>query len=643
MLRLFIFNYLCLVLSAFSTSHSSWADTSMNASEVEERLSEIAKTLNSLPIRPVYPVGGVRGYKWSKELNSPWVELHFPEKVTLDSLAVVPLATFKVGKVESYAMSPKIKITLLGVNKVIFEGETLKHCREANPLFLEFKNNEEGVEGIRIELLSNQCEAPYLALNEVFAFSQGLNVALGANVKGNSDLRLSDISNHPQNLVNGQSNLGQPIFKDSHQNKNSGFIVMKFKAKGSAYLEFMFAEPRPIHEVRLYSLYAPTNQMLIEQYGMGFPVSFRLVGIDKDANQLFSLHEGPFFNPGRNLTSFYASSKKAAGIRIYIDEFYKRPISKKVSFNLSEIQILDDNNQNLATKSIVYIKGIPNSNNKQDQNWWGHLVDGQTPQGRILGLEEWLKQLAYRNTLNHEKKSLIQLQGKLLAERTLWFQIISVLFIVVLLIFLYGWYLSKMKQKQRLRLVRKDIANDLHDEIGSNLASIRLIASRLSSEKPVETIKEILDESEEALREMVWALSPQQISFLDKINESANRLLPEHQVTINIESSEDWEHLHLKDRQHVVFWFKEALNNIQKHAEAKKVDIQFKRISSSEHLELIIKDNGKGMDLNSIKEDYDHLARLKARALKLTGEFKVRSNPGDGFEVSLVFKSQNKL
>ena len=162
--------------------------------------------------------------------------------------------------------------------------------------------------------------------------------------------------------------------------------------------------------------------------------------------------------------------------------------------------------------------------------------------------------------------------------------------------------------------------------------------ARLKDEKVVTIVREILDESEEALREMVWALSPQQMNLIEKLRGSLNRLLTEHDVTFNIEHPIAWEHLNIKDRQHVVFWFKEALNNIQKHSDANQVSINLKGDESGQ-LSMNIKDNGKGMDLEPFKNDYDHLARLKARALKLSGEFKVDSKPGDGCEVTLTFKS----
>jgi signal transduction histidine kinase len=611
---------------------------SINVFEIDQRLSEIDENLKQLPSRPAYPVGGVRGYKWSKACEFPWVELQFSESVTLESLALVPLATFEKGKVNAYGLSPFLKIILLGPGKVVFDGMTREHCREASPLFLEFKNGEKNISGIRIELESNVCEAPYLAIDEIFAFSNGVNIALGSKVTGNSDLNFSEISNAPSNLVNGQSSLGQPIFKKGKQDDVNGVSISNLKKFETSYLEFLFEEESEVHEVRLYSLYAPINEMLLDQYGSGFPSSFRLVSINKDKEDLNVFHEGPFYNPGRNLTIFVGSKHKASGIRLYVVEFYQKQFTKKRSFSLSEVQIISRYNENLAPKSLIKMVGIESSRGKMNHNKINLLTDDQTTKGYLLDLQDWLRKLSQKNQLTIEKESLIKLQGEYLAQRTFWFRMTLGLLFIVIVVTIHIWFRTKEKQKLNLSLVRKDIANDLHDEIGSNLASIRLMMARLKDEKVVGTVREILDESEEALREMVWALSPQKLSLIEKLRESTARLLTDHEVKFEIQSPEAWDNLHIKDRQHVVFWFKEALNNIQKHAEAKKVNIKLEG-NESGMLRLCIRDDGKGMDLEPHNHDYDHLARLKARALKLSGVFRVISKLGEGCEVCLNFKS----
>ena len=636
-----LFNKLCLFLSLGGLIGSLYGNSGSDLVP-DNRLNEIQLKLKQLPTRAAYPVGGLGGYKWSKKCPSPWVDLTFPHPIKLDSLALVPLATYQAGRVKTYAMAEKVKITLRGPEKIVFEGDTIDKCREAHPLFLEFENSENDVTGIRVEFLSHEIKDPYLALSEIFAFSNGLNVALSAKVHGNSDIKENILNNMASNLVDGQSTLGLPIINKEQQSKIFGFNIRKFKTKDPAFIEFIFEKPSYIHEVRLFSLYAPVNEMLLEQYGYGFPVSFRLLTIDENNQPLQVLHKGHYHNPQRNLACFY-TGHKAAGIRLYVDEFYTKLGSQQMSFALSEIQIINDENVNIAIKSDINFKNIPSSSDEKEYHWKGWLIDQQTPKGMILDLQKWLRELSQYNSLKLERETLLNLQGKKLAQRNFWIQIIVSMFGLSIILAYYLWLRSKQRQNQRLSIVRKDIANDLHDEIGSNLASIRLIMSRFKSDRKAVTIQEILDESEEALREMVWALSPQKMNLIEKLQESTNRLLSEHKVNLKIEDAEAWENLHLKDRQHVVFWFKEALNNIQKHAHAESVEILIQQKDSEDHFEIIIKDDGEGMDLTPFKDDYEHLARLKARALKLSGEFFVNSHPDKGCEVRLKFKSQKHI
>ena len=91
----------------------------------------------------VYPVGGTWGYRWEnlpKASNSDiWLELHFLKPELLDSIAIVPLATFSQTQVRAYCLPAEIRVTLLGVDKVVFEGSTLEWVYDNALPFLEHR------------------------------------------------------------------------------------------------------------------------------------------------------------------------------------------------------------------------------------------------------------------------------------------------------------------------------------------------------------------------------------------------------------------------------------------------------------------------------------------------------------------------
>ena len=91
---------------------------------------------------------------------------------------------------------------------------------------------------------------------------------------------------------------------------------------------------------------------------------------------------------------------------------------------------------------------------------------------------------------------------------------------IVCLSILIIYIRSRLRQHKLLQDMRRDIANDLHDEIGSNLASIGLISYGIENSQASQTITEIVEDSKEALRTMVWALSPRPISLMTKLRET---------------------------------------------------------------------------------------------------------------------------
>ncbi|HAF17589.1 MAG TPA: hypothetical protein DCG84_04570 [Peptococcaceae bacterium] len=80
----------------------------------------------------------------------------------------------------------------------------------------------------------------------------------------------------------------------------------------------------------------------------------------------------------------------------------------------------------------------------------------------------------------------------------------------------------------------------------------------------------------------------------------------------------------------------EALNNIQKHAEASEVVVKLEL--HPERIYVVIRDNGKGFDVQSAMNLSEHygLLNMKERAHIFKGELNVNSAPGRGTEIILV-------
>ena len=75
----------------------------------------------------------------------------------------------------------------------------------------------------------------------------------------------------------------------------------------------------------------------------------------------------------------------------------------------------------------------------------------------------------------------------------------------------------------------------------------------------------------------------------------------------------------------------EALTNIRRHAFATGVEIKLQR--NDEAIEMMIKDNGQGFNLEKLEESplgYHGLNIIKERAETLGGELHISTSPGEG-------------
>ncbi|MFT5466774.1 MAG: signal transduction histidine kinase [Verrucomicrobiales bacterium] len=226
------------------------------------------------------------------------------------------------------------------------------------------------------------------------------------------------------------------------------------------------------------------------------------------------------------------------------------------------------------------------------------------------------------------------------------FAIISTVIASVLVVGLAGAIVFGARQvvlrrRQTARL-REQIASDLHDDIGSNLGSIALI-SQLGLEQdslPGEArsdfhqIHKIAERTAQAMRDIVWLIDPDNSSSHDLVTKMRRAVLErlgdiDHEFKTT-EAAERKE-LPLEFRRHLYFAFKEAVNNVARHADATRIDVEL--CVERRRVRFVIRDNGKGFDVESIDRGHG-LNNIKRRADKLKARLSIDSKPGEGTTVT---------
>jgi ligand-binding sensor domain-containing protein/signal transduction histidine kinase len=201
--------------------------------------------------------------------------------------------------------------------------------------------------------------------------------------------------------------------------------------------------------------------------------------------------------------------------------------------------------------------------------------------------------------------------------------------------------LRAARQKEIIEHERARIARDLHDQLGANLTQITLLGEMAEMDKsePAEVedhAKQICDTAREttrALDEIVWAVNPSN-DTLEGLTNYACKYAQDYfalagvsyraELPANLPPTPI-----LPEVRHNVFLaFKEAVNNVVKHAGASEARVKLQL--EPDKFILIVADNGRGLGDLSGKSLRNGLKNMRKRLADVRGEFDIASSPDGG-------------
>ena len=216
---------------------------------------------------------------------------------------------------------------------------------------------------------------------------------------------------------------------------------------------------------------------------------------------------------------------------------------------------------------------------------------------------------------------------------------------MIIVFFLYRNY----QQKQLKEIdIRNKISQDLHDDIGATLSSIKIygeLAHSVLENKPDQSknmISKITEQSNDLMRRMgdvIWSMKPAEEAkntFTARVKNYSSELLAPKDIacTINIDETLCNEIHNPITRKNLLLIIKEALNNIAKYSGATQAGISFREDKSGYVLSIF--DNGKG-----IKAEPDThgngLVNMKQRCEQLGGNWMIESAAGKGVTIICTF------
>jgi ligand-binding sensor domain-containing protein/signal transduction histidine kinase len=214
----------------------------------------------------------------------------------------------------------------------------------------------------------------------------------------------------------------------------------------------------------------------------------------------------------------------------------------------------------------------------------------------------------------------------------------------------------RRKWKEQLReeeqaIVRQKTAEDFHDEIGNKLTRINLLVTLAERKLPLNetgSVQNILHQISDNVsslyqgsQDIIWSLQPDSDylnEIIFRIHQNNIELLENATIEYHYQGLDD-HFTHVKMpidySRNLIMIFKEAVNNVVKHAQATAV--HFEIDIQEQHIIFTLRDNGKGYDPDAGCNG-NGLRNIKNRAHRIHADIKVTSVLGKGSMLQLSIK-----
>lgn len=181
---------------------------------------------------------------------------------------------------------------------------------------------------------------------------------------------------------------------------------------------------------------------------------------------------------------------------------------------------------------------------------------------------------------------------------------------------------------------RKRIAQDLHDGVGGNLASIKLNLANIIGDNSDEKLKAVMRNIDDTCKEIrdishnLISVKIQGHSFSYLVKKFLNEILVGKMVKLNLNLYPEAELDKLPNELKIELYriIQELVSNMIKYSKADIVDIQILR--ADKYLNLMLEDNGVGFDTNGHTNGIG-LKNIRSRIAALNGICRIESSLGN--------------
>lgn len=391
-----------------------------------------------------------------------------------------------------------------------------------------------------------------------------------------------------------------------------------------------------------------------------FKLTDGLQGYEFNGNAYLQASDGRFYFGGVDGFNYfrpetYQTSRSNPRVHVYnftVNEEPFQPENKYVgavdAINLNHRQ----STISLEFAALDYLSSGQNTYQYQlrgyDENW---VQAGTRNYVRYPNLPagDYTFQVKAANKDNHWSHYTQQL--KIHIDPPFWRTIPFILLLISLLTGAVFWYvrrreeLIRTKEAERLKLAydvqeqtKKSIARDLHDEIGTRLATLKLYTAQLVQHTPesadIRSIKAnmfgLINDTISDVRTLLRKLDPrilEQHGYIAAVEELFGRINTTEAIQMSLNVVQAPAHLSKNTSLMLYRITQELVNNSLKHANAQQINLVVKAQDQALHLDYT--DNGQGFDYERSGQGLG-IGNIESRVAMLDGKITWQSGLGRG-------------
>jgi signal transduction histidine kinase len=622
-------------------------------SELKQHLADIDSEVNNLASLTLRRGVGSLGYRSETYSNSnsvEWIFIELEEETIIDEVILIPaLYSESETGLQSEGFPRAFRI-LAGTGRVTNEVAVVTQEKQVlpriAPMAISFPPTKASWVLLETSTLSPRLHSNhyFLQLSEIMVFSGLENVALNQPVSVPAHTPAPDNSIDSRFLIDGFT----PFILDAaHGAQSKSQLIHVADTNQTPTITLDLKATYPINQINFHSASLSYAIPMENFSSWAVPRHVRVVGANQpdfsDAVLLCEYRQETIFDNGPIIMRRFPETRcRYINIEIMDPESIVSLKHDNTFISFSEIEVLS-HGTNVALHAPVTVS----TNLYYPKDSLIRITDGVNYYGEILPLKVWMNELSRRHDLETARPIVIAElnrrydRQKINLALTRWLAAALAVGIVISML------IGRMLRMHQLTRMQERFAADLHDELGADLHTIGLLSDLAgeTSDDPQELsqllkqIRTTTEETGEAVRQC--ATMHTEVPYLnlgETMKQIAQRVVVQLDHEFILEGAEHLNKLKPIVRSDLFLFYKEALINICRHAEASELSTHL--LATAKEVRLTISDNGQGLpDFASLSVPKSLLRRAQLMGAKV----EVKNKNAAGTCILLTLKTSKRI